>query len=66
MLGILLPICSIKKELHTTVFSLPEDAVPMELTAGTITKYLQLKIVNALIKLRIFLEDHVLVVLEKT
>ena len=52
-------ICSIRRELPTTASSSPGDAVPMELTAGTTTKYPVLRIVSVLIKLRIFLEDHV-------
>ena len=59
MLATQLQICSMKRELPITASSSPGDAVRMELTAGTTTKYPALRIASVLIKPRIFLEGRV-------
>ena len=46
---------SVTKMLHSSVFSLLEAVVPMELTASTIIGYQLLKIANKLTKIKTFL-----------
>lgn len=66
MLGILLQICSIRREEPTFVSSSRGDAAPMESTASFTIKYPLLKIVKMWIKLRIFLGGRGSASLERT
>jgi hypothetical protein len=66
MLVIQLLIFSMKKEVHSIVYFLQEDAVQQALIANIIIKYLLLKIANVSIKQKISLEEQDLVLLEKT
>jgi len=58
-------ISSMRKVELTIAFFLQEDAALVESTADSCIKFLPLKIVRPLIKPKIFLEEHVLVALDR-
>jgi len=65
MSGTLQLISLIKKDPHTIVYSLREDAVRMVSIVATITKFHVFRIVNKLTKLKTFLVDPVSALLER-
>jgi hypothetical protein len=65
MLAILQQISLMKKEEHIFACSLLEAVAQMELTANTIIKFLQFKIVNLLTRLKTFLVGQDSVLTEK-
>jgi hypothetical protein len=65
MLAILQQISSIKREEPSIASSSPEDAAPVESIASSIIKYHPLKIVRALIRLKIYSDEPDLVLSDK-